>query len=39
MEHCRDQEYVDLADVAWMREKWSELMTRTHGEFVPPPFK
>lgn len=36
---CRDQEFVDLANVAWMREKWGELMTRTHGEFVPPPFK
>lgn len=35
----RDQECVDLADVAWMRQKWGELMTRTHGEFVPPPFK
>ncbi len=36
---CRNAEHVDLADVGWMREKWTDLMTRTHGDFAPPPFK
>lgn len=35
---CRKQEYIDLADVRWMREKWRELMARTHGDFSPPPY-
>jgi len=35
----RNTEHVDLADVGWMREKWTDLMTRTHGDFAPPPFK
>ena len=35
----RKQEYIDLADVRWMREKWRELMTRTHGDYDAPPFQ
>lgn len=35
----RQREHLDLADVRWMREKWRELMTRTHGDFQPPPFQ
>jgi hypothetical protein len=36
---CSKQEYIDLADVRWMREKWRELMARTHGDFSPPPYR
>ncbi len=35
----RKQEYIDLADVRWMREKWRELMARTHGDFSPPLYR